>query len=201
MHISDGVLPAQVALTTGAATAALAGVLLCRLDGERIPRVALCTSFFFVASLVHIPFGPTSFHLMLGGLVGIVMGPWAFLPVVFGLVLQAMLGHGGFSALGANALVMGLPAYLAWGVFRLGTRCLPGAAFLWGFAGGWLAVVASLVLLMLALRLAGDDMAGAAWTTFAVQQPLALLEGVVTGFATALILKVEPRMIKEPRRA
>lgn len=203
MHISDGVLPIEVAAGTGAAATALGGVLLARLDAEKVPRVALCTSFFFVASLVHIPAWPTSVHLTLIGLVGILMGPWAFLPIGFGLLLQALLfEHGGLSALGANALVMGLPAYAAWAVFRQHRR-FPWArgAFLFGFAAGWTAVLGSLLLLKTVLELAGSEFAGVAWTAFVVYQPLALIEGIVTGFAASLMKRVEPQIFVEAGHA
>ncbi|MHC4789736.1 MAG: energy-coupling factor ABC transporter permease, partial [Planctomycetota bacterium] len=121
MHISDGVLPLSVWAPAGVASCGLAAALLARIPAEKIPRVALCTSFFFVASLLHVPVGVTSVHLLLIGVVGVIMGPLAFLPVLFGLVLQALLfQHGGVTTIGVNALLMGLPAYAAWGVFRAG---------------------------------------------------------------------------------
>lgn len=32
------------------------------------------TAAFFVASLIHVPIGPTSVHLLLNGLLGVVVG-------------------------------------------------------------------------------------------------------------------------------
>ena len=41
-----------------------------RIREDEIPRVALVTAAFFVASLIHVRVGPTSVHLLLNGLVG-----------------------------------------------------------------------------------------------------------------------------------
>ncbi len=203
MHIGDGILPFEVALGTAVASTALAGTLLARLQPEQIPRVALCTSFFFVASLIHIPLPPTSFHLMLIGLVGIVMGVWTFLPIAFGLLLQALLfKHGGLSSLGANALIMGLPAYAAWGIFHLGRRCSsPTGPLVFGFLAGWLAVLFALGLLKLTLDAAGPEFSEVAWVAFIGHQPLAVAEGAVTAFAASLLQKVEPRILMEAGHA
>ncbi len=198
MHVADGILPASVLAGAGAGSAGLAGLLLARLDAERIPRVALCASFFFVASLVHVPVGPASAHLLLIGLVGIIMGPWAFLPILFGVALQALLfGHGGVTAIGVNALTMGLPAYAAWLIFRAGRRLRrPWAPFVFGFLAGWGAVIVSLLLLKAALALADDTFAGVAWTMVIVHQPLAVVEGVVSGSAAAFLQRVEPAILE-----
>ena len=198
MHISDGILPVEVWASSAAVAGGLAGLLLTRLDAEKIPRVALCTSFFFVASLVHVPIGPTSAHLLLIGLVGILMGPLSLLPIAFGLVLQALLfGHGGLTTLGVNALVMGLPAYGAYWVFGLRRRLRArGGAFLFGFLAGWGAVILSLLLLKSFLTMAGDAFAGVAWTVVIAHQPLALVEGLVTGSAAVFLEKVEPRLLE-----
>ena len=201
MHISDGIFTGSsvsVLVASGAVSAGLAGVLLSRLDADRIPRIALCTSFFFVASLIHVPVGPTSVHLLLIGLVGIIMGRWAFLPILFGLILQALLfQHGGVTTIGVNALVMGLPAYVAVALFRLGRRTeFTGGAFLRGFAAGAVAVLCAALLLGLFLSLAGEAFRRPAFVVAALHLPLAGIEGVVTGFAAQLIQRVEPRLLE-----
>jgi cobalt/nickel transport system permease protein len=120
VHISDGVLTAPW-LAGGfglAAVLALAGAW--RIRDEEIPRVALLTAAFFVASLLHVPVGPSSAHLLLNGLVGVVLGWRAALAIPVGLFLQAaLIGHGGFLALGVNSCIMVLPALLAWQLFAL----------------------------------------------------------------------------------
>ncbi len=199
MHISDGVLPAGILAGSGVATLGLGGALLWRADAQRIPRVALCTSFFFVASLVHVPMGPASAHLSLTGLVGIIMGPLAFLPILFGLILQALLfQHGGITALGVNALTIGLPAYAAWGLFRLRRSVrFKASPFVFGFLAGWGAVLLSLVLLKVVLTFADESFVGVAWVVFIAHQPLAVVEGLVTGFAVGFLQRVAPGVLEE----
>src|SRR5262245_3005282 len=120
VHISEGVL-AWPWLLGGFALMAL--LMLAALPGlrteEELPRIALLTAAFFVASLLHVKLGPTSVHLLFNGLVGVMLGRRAALAIPVGLVLQAaLLQHGGFGPLGVNACVMTLPALLAGALCR-----------------------------------------------------------------------------------
>jgi cobalt/nickel transport system permease protein len=93
---------------------------------EEIPRIALLTAAFFVASLVHVRVGPTSVHLLLNGLVGVLLGGRAALAIGVGLALQALLiGHGGYNTLGVNTCILALPALLCGALFRR-LHALPG---------------------------------------------------------------------------
>src|SRR4029077_7396966 len=91
-----------------------------RTRDEEIPRIAILTSAFFVASYIHVPVpgGPPA-HLLLTGLVGVVLGRRSALAIPVGLFLQAVLfQHGALSALGANVCVMTPPALISWLLFR-----------------------------------------------------------------------------------
>ena len=70
MHISEGVLSGPV-LIAGAAVA-LAGttVGLKKLELDRVAQAGMLSAAFFVASLIHVPIGPSSVHLILNGIVG-----------------------------------------------------------------------------------------------------------------------------------
>ena len=156
VHISDGILsvPWQAAGFAGAA--ALIALGAWRIRDEEIPRIALLTAAFFVASSIHVPVGNvTSVHLLLNGLVGVVLGRRAGLAIAVGLLLQvALLQHGGWLTLGVNTCIMALPALLAWQLFAL-CRHLPWIRRPWFRAGllgvsvlAWtLSLVYSLVLL------------------------------------------------------
>lgn len=124
VHISDGYLTAPWIIGGAALTILLAFLGSIRLRDEEIPRIALLTAAFFIASLIHIKTGPASVHLLLNGLVGIMLGPRAALAIPIALVLQAVLppGHGGILAVGVNSCVMTLPALAVWGLFRLMNR-------------------------------------------------------------------------------
>jgi ABC-type Co2+ transport system permease subunit len=125
VHIAD-VLPTPWCVGGFVAAGALLILNARNLTDAEIPRLALLSAAFFVASLIHLNVGPTSVHLLLNGLVGIVIGRRAVLAIAIGLALQAVLiGHGGFSSLGINICVMTLPAYLAASVFA-GLRRVPG---------------------------------------------------------------------------
>src|SRR5205809_294545 len=107
VHISDGVLPPAWQAGGFALAVPLVAIGLWRLADEEIPRLALFTAAFFVASIIHLRVGPTSVHLLLNGLVGVVLGWRAGLAIGVGLLLQAtLIGHGGFTALGVNTCVM-----------------------------------------------------------------------------------------------
>jgi cobalt/nickel transport system permease protein len=126
VHISDGVLWSSWEWAGFVVAGLLALFGAWRIRDEEIPRVALLTAVFFVASQIHVqvPGGPST-HLLLNGLLGVVLGRRALLAVPVGLFLQAVLfGHGGFYSLGVNSVVMGLPALLAWLLFA-GLRRLP----------------------------------------------------------------------------
>jgi ABC-type Co2+ transport system permease subunit len=125
VHISDGILAAPWWL----GGYAIAGILLLisawRVRDEEIPRIALLTAVFFVVSLIHVRVGPTSIHLLMNGLIGIVLGPRAALAIFCGLFLQYWLmpvPHGGLQTLGVNTCVLGVPAILAWGLLRASHR-------------------------------------------------------------------------------
>ena len=119
MHLSEGVLQWTVLLST--ATVAGAGVIwgLRSLPVERLPQAAVLTAIFFVGGTIHVPIGIASVHLVLSGLLGLLLG-WAVFPVLLvGLLLQAvLLSFGGFTVLGANLLILGLPAALVGSVLR-----------------------------------------------------------------------------------
>src|SRR5689334_12807415 len=119
VHISDGVL--QSSWLAGGFV--IAGLFACygawRIRDEEIPRVALLTAAFFVASSIHIKMGPSSWHLLFNGLVGVMLGRRAALAIPIGLTMQAiLLGHGGFTTIGVNACIMVLPALAASGAFE-----------------------------------------------------------------------------------
>ena len=136
VHLSDGILtwPWWVG---GLCLAVLLGCLgAWRIRDEEIPRVALMTAAFFVASLIHVRLPPaSSVHLLLNGLVGVTLGRRVTLAIPVGLFLQAaLLGHGGFQTLGVNSCVMVLPALVSWLLFQMLHR-LPSVREVWFRAG------------------------------------------------------------------
>ncbi|MBU0567956.1 cobalt transporter CbiM [bacterium] len=197
MHISDGVLSGGVWVGSYVATMALAGVSLHKMKPEDIPKVAITTSAFFVASLVHIPLGPTSVHLILNGLVGVILGPAAFLSILIGLIFQALLfAHGGITTIGANALMMGIPAILSWWLFRIISKA---NLFVAGFVAGASGILFGVLILALFLVTTGDEFIGVAKIAALAHLPVMIIEGIITGFTVTFLMKVKPEMIKYAR--
>jgi cobalt/nickel transport system permease protein len=123
VHISDGILAAPWWLAGIGLTVLLAVVGAWRVRDEEIPRIALLTSAFFVASLIHVRLGPTSAHLLLNGLLGVILGWRAALAIPIAVSLQFLLFvHGGYTTIGINSLIMTLPALAAYYLFGLFRR-------------------------------------------------------------------------------
>jgi len=197
-HIPDGVLSAPVLIAGGVASAVLLGIAVRRLDYDRVPQAAVLAAVFFVASLVHIPIGPTSVHPLLGGLMGLVLG-WAAVPAIaVALLLQAVFfGFGGLTVLGVNVFNMAVPALLMAALFRPALRreTRPRVVFALGAAAGGVTVVLTAALVCAALAASGSEYVPALGIVLLSYGPLAVVEAVVTGAAVTLLLRVKPELL------
>ena len=90
MHISEGILKAEIIIPAAVVAGVWVAYLLYRLNFKDIPKIACMSAIFFVASFIHIPLGPTAIHLVLGGLVGAFLGVNAIIAIFVGLLLQAL---------------------------------------------------------------------------------------------------------------
>lgn len=199
MHISDGVLPTTVTLGCYVASAVICTWSVKRTRSEDLPKVAVMTAAFFVASLVHLPFGPTSVHLLIPGLVGALLGPSAFLAIALGLALQCLLFQfGGLTALGANLLMMGLPALLAGLVFyHFKGQTRTRRIWVGALCGGG-ATIFSATLLALLLATGGEDFYGVAKLALGAHIPVVLIESGVSAMVVSFLLKVKPEILDIP---
>jgi cobalt/nickel transport system permease protein len=212
MHIPDGVLPAAVSVagyaTTGVATwYSLRKINQKENPQENIPKASLLTAAFFVASWIHIPVPPTSVHLVLNGLLGAVLGYYAFPAILIGLFFQAvMFQHGGLTTLGVNATMMGLPALLAYYLFKLRkifgkeSRVWAGLfGFLAGGGGLGLATLISLVLLITTIP-AHLDLEAERASIYALSLahvPLIVIEGIFTALVILFLQRVKPELLED----
>jgi cobalt/nickel transport system permease protein len=197
MHISEGVLPPSL-LFGGAALGLLGvGIGLKKMNQHEVPLVGLLTAAFFVGSLIHVPLGPVSGHLVLNGLVGLIIG-WACFPALLvALLLQALFfQYGGITVLGVNTVNMALPALL------LSLACRPLIrsdqrllGTLGAFAAGGGAVLGSGLMVAGCLSLAGEAFIPAAQAVLAAHVPVMLIEGIVAVFALGFIKRVKPEML------
>ena len=120
MHISDGVLSLEVTVVSTIVAFAFFVYSFRSLNNEKIVLASAFSALFFVASFIHIPFGPTQIHLMLLGFIGVFLGSVAIFSISLALILQALLlGFGGVSSIGVNVLIMGLASYLVYIIFKL----------------------------------------------------------------------------------
>ncbi|MCG3660667.1 cobalt transporter CbiM [Aliarcobacter butzleri] len=197
MHISDGIISIEVATVSAVATLAFCVYSFKNLTNEKIALVASMSALFFVTSFIHIPFGVTQIHLMLIGFIGIFLGSLAFISIAIALILQALLlGFGGISSLGANILVMALPAYLVYLIFKLEIlkKLNEKVKF---FLVGFLGVFISSLLLFTVLVFSKDEYLAVAYSIIAVNIPTMILEGIVTMFLLLYIKKSMPKLLKE----
>jgi len=197
LHLADGVLSMPVVGVTYAAAGALTLYSAWGIKEEEVPKVSLMSGGFFALSLLSIPVGPSSVHPMLAGLVGVVLGRRATLAFLVALLLQAMLfQHGGLTTLGANTLLLAIPALLAYGLFY---RMENKSVFFRGVLAGVLGVAGTLILLILLLLLTdprfGEGLLSVINILVLGHVPLAVVEGLVTGFALKLLYNVRPALL------
>ncbi len=199
VHLLDGSLPPLWCVAGYAGAIALALVGCWRLHERDIPRIALATAAFFVASSIHVPVPGGSVHLVLNGLVGVMLGLRAGLALMVGLLLQALLiGHGGTTTLGVNVVLQTLPALAVGGAFwfiaalpKVSIRALAVSGGLLSTAG----VLATVLLQSGLLWLSGDEGRMPAFLWFALHVPVALVEGVIVGFMVHYLARVKPELL------
>lgn len=200
MHIVDGALSLPVLAAGGAATLAGTAYGLKKMDMDRIPQVGLLSAAFFLASLIHVPIGPSSVHLILNGLVGLVLGWAAFPALVVGLLLQAVFfGFGGLVVLGVNAFNIAAPAVLVHLLLkRWIARSQPGkkSVFALGFFAGSFTIMMTTALVALSLAFSGEEFIPAIKLVFYAHLPIMILEGFLTGAAVMLVVKVKPELFQ-----
>ena len=173
---------------------------------ENIPKASLLTAAFFVISWIHIPVPPTSVHLVLNGLMGAMLGYFAFPAILIGLFFQAvMFQHGGLTTLGVNAVIMGLPAILSYYIFRLrnvrnkGSQVMTG---IFGFLAGFVGIAVSVILFVVILltNIPADFSIGieraAIYTLALAHVPLMFIEGAFTTLMTIFLQRVRPRLLE-----
>ena len=196
MHISEGVLSGSVLISGGVLAAAGTAIGLKKLDYDRIARAGILSAAFFVASLIHVPIGPSNAHLILNGLVGLLLG-WAAFPVILvALVLQAMLFQfGGITALGVNTMIMALPAVICQLVFSRFLHKSSLLALSAAFACGFLSVFLAAMILGLALISTEENFLEVSAIVIAGHIPVMIIEGVITAVCVSFLKKVQPGML------
>lgn len=196
MHISEGVLNGPI-LIAGAAVA-LAGTAggLKKLALDRVAQAGMLSAAFFVASLIHVPIGPSNAHLILNGVVGLLLGWGAFPAILTALLLQAMMfQYGGITTLGVNTVIMGLPAVICYHLFGPFIPGRPRIALPAAFACGAGAVFLGALLAGASLMLTEGSFLEVAGLVIVAHLPIMATEGLITAFFVAFLKKVKPEML------
>jgi cobalt/nickel transport system permease protein len=196
VHISEGVLSAQVLVSGGALAVAGTAIGLKKIDYDHLARVGILSATFFVASLVHVPIGPSSVHLIMNGIVGLLLGWAAFPAILVALLLQAVFFQfGGITTLGVNTIIMALPAVICYYLFAPLLHKDRKYLLLAGFGCGFCAVLFGGVIVGLALMFTEENFLKVALLVVTAHIPVMVIEGIVTAFCVAFLKKVQPAML------
>ena len=202
VHLSDGAMSWPWIAAGWVGLSLLLLVAMWRVREDEIPRIGVLSAAFFVGSSIHIPLAilPTSVHLILNGLVGVVLGRRAPLAVCVGLLLQyLLLAHGGQTTLGLNSCIIAIPAVFAGMCYPI-LKKLGLSPFTRGMLLGVGAAAGAVTLNFLALLFGGDE----EWRYLArfvllAHIPVVIVEGVLLGVIVQYLEKVKPEMLAASR--
>ena len=222
LHIPDGVLP-PVLWLGGLIIALLLLLVSGRGTGNQgaharggapleIAYRGALGGVVLAAMALELPLGPIEYHLSLVGPVGVLIGPAAAFQLVFVVsAILALAGHGGFTVVGLNALVLGSGAALARPLYRRLVRSMhPARAMALSTAASqglsgllWLAVM---VIALRALAPSGAAARSAGMPRMALLTAFALplwIFGIVVESAVAFglarfLARVRPDLLPAP---
>lgn len=196
MHISEGVLSGPVLISGMVLATAGTAIGLKKLDYDRIARAGILSATFFVTSLIHVPIGPSSIHLILNGIVGILLGWTAFPAILVALTLQAIIFQfGGITTLGVNTIIMALPALICYYLFGPLIHKKPSISVSAAFACGFFSVLISALIVGVALIFTEENFLTVSAMLVIAHLPVMIIEGIVTVFCLAFLKKVQPAML------
>lgn len=212
MHIASGLIPPSTCISGYAIAGGLTWYSLRQINQrpnpqQDIPKASLLAAAFFIISSIHLPLPPTSLHLVLNGLLGVILGYYAIPAILIGLFFQAvMFGHGGLDTLGVNAAIMGVPALFAFYLFKLGQPLGRKSAVwtrLFAFLAGAGALGLSATLFTLVAIASIADSLNAqteraiAWVALGGYGIQALVEGTFTAMLVAFLEQVKPELLDD----
>jgi cobalt/nickel transport system permease protein len=180
----------------GVLAAAGTAIGLKKIDYDHLARVGILSATFFVASLVHVPIGPSSVHLIMNGIVGLLLGWAAFPAILVALLLQGVFFQfGGITTLGVNTIIMALPAVICYYLFAPLLHKERKYLLLAGFGCGFCAVLFGGVIVGLALMFTEENFLKVAMLVVTAHIPVMIIEGIVTAFCVVFLKKVQPAML------
>nr|QNO46134.1 cobalt transport protein CbiM [Methanosarcinales archaeon ANME-2c ERB4] len=199
VHISDGILDPLLWEGGWAITVIILAYTLSKMKIEDVPKLSVITAAVFVASLIQFKFGPTSVHFILNGFAGVTLGLLAYPCIFVALVLQYFLfQHGGVTTIGINTVNMGVPALLAYLLFKYGMRLNLGIKrkeILFGTLGGGIAVALAVLFLTLELATTGEEFFEVAIVVATAHLPIIAIEAIFTGVVAGFLATVQPELL------
>ena len=198
MHLADGVLSTPVIIATYGASIGALEISAKGIEEEDISKISLMSATFFAASLISIPVPPTSVHPLLCGLIGIILGKRAALAFFPALLLQALLfKHGGITSLGANTIMLFIPAYIS---YLLYNKLPIKKPLIRAGLVGVVSVIMTVIILIILLALTDQRFAQGDFSVVKIaivgHLPILIGESIITGFAVQFIEKNKPNWIK-----
>jgi cobalt/nickel transport system permease protein len=200
VHIADGILSPEIWIISLILTCFLLFYTLSKIKVEDISKISLIASAVFVASLLHIPIGPSSVHLIFAGLAGILLGRGAFPAVFLAVLLQAFLfQHGGITTIGVNSLTIGLPALISYSIFRFVVKrtSWEHKYELGGSLAGGIAILLAVIITSVFLIMTGEEFIGLVVLLIGSHIPVIIIETVLVGGIAGFLHKVKPEMLAE----
>ena len=211
MHIPDGLLPPSICIAGYAITGGITWFSLRKINQQpnhhqQIPKASLLTAAFFVSSLIHIPIPPFSIHLVLNGMMGLILGFYAFPAILIGLLFQTIFfQHGGLSTLGINAVIMGVPSLLAyyfWSWRKISLFNNPFAYNLLAFFSASASIfLSALIFVFITLNNIAPDLdidteKTAILTSLIGYGIQAVIEGILTVMLINFLTRVKPEIVE-----
>jgi cobalt/nickel transport system permease protein len=199
MHVSEGILGVPVLAAGAVLTLGGVTIGLRKMNYDKLPQVAVLASVFFLASLIHVPIGPSAAHLVLNGICGLLLGWMAFPAILVGLALQALLFQfGGLTTLGVNTFNMAFPAVLM--SYLCGKAIQSDKPIVRGigeFTAGAGAIFLAGLLVALCLVATGEAFGAVARLIILAHIPVMTIEGIITVFLVEFVRKVRPEMLPQ----
>lgn len=151
MHIPDSYLSPQTTVVMGAAMLPVWGAAVKKvknnLTTKFVPLMAIGAVFSFVIMMFNIPIPDgTTAHAVGGGLLAIILGPWAAcICISISLAIQALFfGDGGILAFGANcfniAFILPFFAYYTYRLIAGNSEITSSRRWIGGLIGGYVGI-------------------------------------------------------------
>jgi len=207
VHIPDGMVPGAVSVTGYALTGAAMWFSLKKINQKKnprkeIPKVSLLTAAFFIATFILLPIPPASVHPLLVGIIGAILGYYAFPSITIALIFQAALfQHGGITTLGVNAFIFGSSALLSYYLYLVLKKVFRSQiiiGFLTGITGVAVTVFFFYIMLVsfIPANLDVQMEQKAIMALVIAHVPLMVLEGLFTALLFRYLQKVKPELLE-----